>query len=155
MRLLLMVGFVVVLFAGVGAGGVMVYSKIRGIRNNNPLNIEKGDDWQGLAPVQSDLRFCVFTDAVYGIRAGARILANYSKRGVNTLEKIVSTWAPKNENDTEAYIKNVVKWTGFKRDRVITKNSGDYVPLIAAMIRQENGINPYSTETIAKGVALA
>lgn len=155
MNKFVIIGIVIFLFAGVSTGGVMVYSKIRGIRNNNPLNIEKGDDWQGLAPVQSDSRFCIFIDAVYGIRAGARILVNYSKRGVNTVEKIIATWAPKNENDTEAYIKNVMKWTGFERDRVITKNSGDYVPLIAAMIRMENGFNPYSNETIAKGVALA
>lgn len=147
---------IVLLVTGVGVGGVKVYSAVRGIRNNNPLNIERGSDqWDGMAPVQSDSRFLVFVDAVYGIRAAARILSNYAKRGVTTVEQIVSTWAPPNENDTEAYIRYVTEKTGFDRKRVVSKATGDYVPLLAAMIKMENGINPYSNETIAKGVSLS
>lgn len=156
MKNLIIAAAIVFLVMGVGVGGAKIVSSIRGIRNNNPLNIERGgDQWEGMAPVQSDSRFLVFTDAVFGIRAAARILANYAKRGANTVEKIVSTWAPPNENDTEAYIKFVTQQTGFKRDQVMNKSAGHYVPLLAAMIKMENGINPYSNETIAKGVSLS
>ena len=51
----------------------------RGERNFNPGNIDKSDStlWQGMAAVQSDPRFVVFSDAVFGIRALAKILLNY------------------------------------------------------------------------------
>lgn len=146
---------IIFILAIVTGGGAVVYSKIRGIRNNNPLNIRRGDDWQGLAPQQTDESFCQFTDAVYGIRAGARILQNYSKRGVNTLEKIISAWAPASENDLASYINDVVNKTGFDRKKIISKNAGDYSALIAAMISHENGFNPYSSDTINKGISLA
>lgn len=149
---LILAGLIVI--AGLGVGGVKIYSKVRGIRNNNPLNIELGAPWQGLSTVQDDGRFCQFSDVIYGIRAAAKILSTYAKRGLNTIEKIVSSWAPPNENDTESYIDFVVRQTGFSRNKVINKSAGDYVPLLKAMIKKENGFNPYSDATIEQGISL-
>lgn len=151
--LLVLAGLIVI--AGLGVGGVKVYSMVRGIRNNNPLNIRLGDNWDGLAPQQTDGAFCQFIDAIYGIRAAARILTNYAKSGANTIEKIISKWAPQSENDTESYIAAVESRTGFKRNKVISKSAGDYLPLLKAMIKQENGLNPYSDATIQQGIALS
>lgn len=156
--LFIIAGLIVV--AGLTVGAPKIISTIRGIRNNNPLNIEKGQDWQGEGDSNLDSRFEVYSDVVFGIRAGAKILMSYAGRGVNTVEKIISTWAPpivngKKENDTEAYINFVCKKTGFDRKKTISKNAGDYVPLLKAMITMECGVNPYSDETIKKGVALA
>ena len=39
----------------------------RGIRNNNPGNIRKGEKWKGLSPIQNDSSFCVFKSPEYGI----------------------------------------------------------------------------------------
>ena len=49
----------------------------RGIRNKNPGNIKLGTDWDGLADEQSDPVFCVFKEAVWGIRALVKILLTY------------------------------------------------------------------------------
>ena len=53
--------------------------KPRGIRNNNPGNIECGSPWQGLRTQKerTDNRFAQFTDPVFGIRALACVLITY------------------------------------------------------------------------------
>ena len=93
----------------------MTNSSTSGIRNNNPGNIRRSDDkWQGLAEVQSDSQFFVFTTPVYGVRAIARLLINYQdKYGLRTIHDIISKWAPPVENKTDAYIASVVQRTGF------------------------------------------
>lgn len=126
----------------------------RGIRNNNPLNIERtGDQWQGMAEHQTDSRFIVFTDPRYGYRAAARILQNYAKRGIVTLADIVATWAPSTENDTLSYINSVAARVEMDPQDVVT---ADRVPhLLAAMTVHENGKNPYSFDLIQEGVSWA
>ncbi|HCQ3021998.1 TPA: hypothetical protein OHP99_004980, partial [Escherichia coli] len=49
----------------------------RGIRNNNPGNLDKGSPWQGLAANPDEPRFCTFKDPVWGIRALAVTLITY------------------------------------------------------------------------------
>ena len=127
----------------------------RGIRNNNPGNIRHGDNWQGMKKTQTDKSFVQFVSPEYGIRAMVKVLRSYRARGVVTLEDIIQTWAPANENNTEAYIQSVMKKTGWGRQHVVAEMEGDYKTLIPAIIKHENGINPYSMDTINEGVALA
>jgi hypothetical protein len=133
------------------------YSLPRGIRVNNPLNIREdkdgGDLWQGEAAYDFDASFEEFTSPEYGIRAAVRILRNYRSRGIKTLEQIIATWAPANENNVEAYVQSVSKKTGISRSTVIT--DGDFPALIAAMIYHENGQQPYAMSVINQGIALA
>ena len=153
-------GYLVTLFV---VGGVLVMGgnkMARGIRNNNPLNIEhnKNNNWDGASAVQTDSRFVQFVSPVWGIRAAAKTFKTYSKRGVNTLAGIISTWAPpeKNgvfENDTEAYIASIEKQTGFSRHDYVGVER--YPALIAAMIKHENGSQPYAMELIHEGVSRA
>ena len=126
----------------------------RGIRNRNPLNIERTtDQWQGMAANQTDDRFVVFTDPRYGYRAGARIVASYRRRGLRTLAQIVNAWAPPVENNTGAYIGHMARRLGVDPDTVITDS---HLPgLFAAMTLHENGQNPYSLDLIAEGIAWA
>ena len=49
----------------------------RGIRNNNPGNLEMGSPWQGLTKTPQDNRFCSFITPAYGIRALAVTLITY------------------------------------------------------------------------------
>lgn len=127
----------------------------RGIRNNNPGNIDrvKGTTWAGAAADQSgDPRFVVFTAPEYGIRAMARILRTYRGRGLNTIQKIISTWAPSKENPTAGYITAVSGEVGLAPNVVVPDAA---IPrLIAAIIRHENGIQPYPAALIAKGIAM-
>lgn len=126
----------------------------RGLRNNNPGNIKRSKTaWVGLKPVQSDPIFLEFTDPVYGIRALYKILMTYKSRGLNTIEKIISTWAPSTENDTRAYIDTVAKRLGI--DPRLPLGPQHYTPLIKAIIHHENGKQPYDNATIEKGIALA
>ena len=114
----------------------------RGIKNNNPLNIRHNPDcFQGEVRPGTDRAFKQFKTAAYGYRAAFVTLGTYLSRGWNTIEKIVSHWAPPNENDTKAYIANVEKWSGVKRDKVLTAKDGeDFVKIVIAMCRVENGV---------------
>ena len=130
----------------------------RGIRNNNPGNIRHGANWLGLNPnVRNiDSAFCVFTAPVYGIRALAKVLINYKRiHGLNTVRQIVSRYAPPNENQTTAYIQSVAKQLGVYPDTVIDiEERGVLTVFIKAVIRMENGIQPYSDEIIQQGIDL-
>lgn len=130
----------------------------RGIRNNNPGNIEKSRDaWQGLAPAQTDSRFFQFTAPEWGIRALTRVLKNYQTRhGINTLRGVVNRWAPVTENPTEQYIRNLEAWTGFSADQALNlQDAATLAKLVPAIIRMENGVQPYPAALIAKGISLA
>lgn len=123
----------------------------RGIRNNNPLNIEfnPANNWQG--QIGTDGRFAIFDTPFNGIRAAARLLRNYDmKYGLNTVRGIVSRWAPPVENNTTAYVSSVAKRTGLFPDLVLA--AADYPPLVAAMIYHENGQQPYDMALINMAV---
>ena len=130
----------------------------RGIRNNNPGNIRHGANWLGLNTNGQDIgsSFCVFTAPVYGIRALAKVLINYKRiHGLNTVRQIVSRYAPPNENQTTAYIQSVAKQLGVYPDTVIDiEERGVLTVFIKAVIRMENGIQPYSDELIQQGIEL-
>lgn len=128
----------------------------RGIRNNNPGNIRRtGDHWQGLKSRQTDSEFFQFKEAFYGIRAMAVIIDNYKKQGFLTIDQIINRWAPSTENNTSAYIDTVYRHTKFPRGHVPLRSNGDYVTLIKAIIKHENGFNPYSDRTIKAGIMLS
>lgn len=129
---------------------------VRGIRNNNPGNIRlSGDKWEGLSATQSDPSFFQFASAEYGIRALAKILKTYRDTyGLTTVSEIITRWAPPTENDTRAYI------TAVAADMQVDPNSPldfsvELAPLVSAIIKHENGINPYSYATVATGVSMA
>ncbi|EAS1940677.1 structural protein [Salmonella enterica subsp. enterica] len=131
----------------------------RGIRNNNPGNIRQGDDWQGLVAKsqRTDKSFCQFTTPEYGIRAMIIILRNYQRRhGLNTVTGIINRWAPSNENNTQAYINSVAQATGVAPDqRIDTTDSRFMVKLLQAIIRHENGVQPYDFSVFVKALDLA
>ncbi len=130
----------------------------RGIRNNNPGNIRQGANWQGLNPNgrNIDSAFCVFESPVFGIRALAKVLINYKKiHGLNTVRQIVSRYAPPNENQTAAYIQTVAKQLEVYPDtKIDIEERGVLTVFIKAVIRMENGIQPYSDEVIQEGIDL-
>lgn len=128
----------------------------RGIRNNNPGNIRWGSDWLGLKKdgKLQDPSFCVFTTPVAGIRALAKVLINYKKiYGLKTVRQIISRYAPPNENQTTAYVQSVAKQLGVLPDVMINiEERGVLTVFIKAIIRMENGTQPYSDETIQQGI---
>jgi hypothetical protein len=122
----------------------------RGLRKNNPLNIRHNADvFQGEIK-GNDKSFKTFSTMPYGYRAAFVTLATYLSRGWNTIEKIISRWAPPSENDTEKYIANVEKWSGVPRNKVLTAADGaDYILIVTAMSFMENGKNADISEVQA------
>jgi hypothetical protein len=114
----------------------------RGHRNNNPLNIRHNkDNFQGEV-TGTDKSFKTFSCMPYGYRAAFVILHTYLTHGTNTIEKIISRWAPPTENDTANYIANVEKWSGVSRNKELTAADGtDYILIVSAMSFMENGKN--------------
>jgi len=138
-----------------GMTDTMASGKKRGIRNNNPLNIEysKRNKWRG--QVGSDGRFCIFDDDKWGFRAATRVLRSYQRRGINTIQSIVHTFAPSNENESDHYANLVAQWTGYgKHDLLDVRNDDTAAALIKAMARMEVGYR-YTTNEVMEGVKLA
>lgn len=131
-----------------GGGGVAVYTMTRGLRNNNPGNIRHGDQWYGMSPTQSDSEFVTFDSPVMGLRALMTLLHNYYTRyGLDTVQDIISRWAPPTENDTQSYIQNVANHTGFEPLQILDlKNSTTLIALAQAITSQENGLIPYALQ---------
>lgn len=118
----------------------------RGERNCNPLNIVKGSNWKGLRKTQTDSRFCQFESMLYGWRAGLVLLRNYiegrnaAKRCYDTIEKIISRWAPATENNTEAYIRKVSEEVGLdRRIRIKWRDRAMVCQIVKAMAHVECG----------------
>lgn len=142
--------------------------EVRGIRNHNPGNIDYHaiNPWNGLdVGKPSDGRFCRFISPEYGIRAMARVLRNYTKRdglpgvggpGIDTVREVINRWAPPSENVTSSYVASVAKAVGVEPDTTINiADRGVMTLLIEAIIRHENGQQPYSIELILRGIDMA
>ena len=141
---------------------------MRGLRNNNPLNIRRSTDrWQGAAETQTDKDFVQFQSMAYGYRAAWRILNTYYKKLKErkkhfTVENIIHRWAPPTENDTKAYIRTVLTLSGIgaQENLLPPENVDSYhrlSKLLEAMTVMENGIRPnkVDTEAIFQGYKLA
>ena len=140
----------------------------RGIRNNNPLNIRHSSDrWEGARIEQTDKSFVQFENMAYGYRAEWKTLESYWKYFHRTKQyynvtNIINRWAPPTENDTQAYIRTVLKLTSLGGKEHLPQPSRGVdterlVRMIAAMTTVECGI-PYKevdTDSIRKGFELA
>lgn len=118
----------------------------RGIRNNNPLNIRKGNNWQGERYPQTDKAFEEFESMQYGIRAGFKLIRKYMSgyngltKKFNTIELIIKRWAPPTENATQRYIDFVSKTTGIpSRMKLSFDNKKAMCDIVSAMIQVECG----------------
>ncbi len=118
----------------------------RGERNCNPLNLVRGIQWKGLRKEQTDSRFCQFVSMKYGWRAALITLRSYitglngKRRPHDTIEKIITRWAPPSENDTEAYIKCVSAAVGIDRRMKVKWQDRVFVcAIVKAMAYQECG----------------
>jgi hypothetical protein len=141
-------------------------STSRGLRNNNPGNIDRSPNnkWQGRMPREQmtvaqrdEKRFEVFASPPWGIRAICVLLISYQDRhGITNVQGFIHRWAPPVENDTGAYVNRVAKAVGVKPDAYI--NIHEYRrmrPMVEAIIRHENGVQPYSADVIEEGLRLA
>lgn len=113
----------------------------RGIRNNNPANIVRaGYRWLGMCEVQSDDRFCQFTDIKFGVRAFFILARFYRKKyHIRSVYGFINRFAPSCENNVASYVDYIMSNNhfphGFLRDDL------DYSILLYWIIRYENNLS--------------
>lgn len=105
------------------------------------MNIRIGNVWLGEVAKPTDPEFEQFCQMEYGLRAAFVILRRYIRRyGHNTIRTIVSTWAPKSENNTEAYITQIASRLKLDPDTPIKyEDSETMCKLVSAMCLVECG----------------
>ncbi|EIZ9152454.1 TPA: lytic transglycosylase catalytic [Escherichia coli] len=123
----------------------------RGERNNNPGNLNFAGQ-AGASLERPGGRFARFETAFDGLRALARQLMLYAGRGINSVEKIISTWAPASDNNnTTAYISAVSQRLGVDPRAALNMSDPQTMSaLMSSIIQHENGRNIYSRELINK-----
>ena len=140
----------------------------RGQRNNNPHNIRRtADRWEGVRIEQTDPSFVQFATMAYGYRAAWKTLESYwkhfhAKRQAFNVKNIIARWAPPAENDTQTYIRTVLKLSGLGGNENLPQPSrgvdiSRLERLLTAMTTVECGI-PYAqvdTQDIRQGFDLA
>lgn len=118
----------------------------RGIRNNNPGNLRSGPGGS----------FGHYATPMAGLVAMAKNLQAYSRRGLNTVASIINRWAPSNENDTAAYIRDVARELHVgAREQLNLKDPATLQRLMGAIVSHENGRNPYSATLMGAAAAQA
>lgn len=118
----------------------------RGIRNNNPLNIRKGNNWKGEVYSSTDGEFEQFVSMQWGVRAGFKILKNYMTgyggrvKALTNIHDIIHRWAPPSENNCKAYIDSVCRFSGLHEfERLQFSDRNKMLALVDGMIRVECG----------------
>lgn len=125
----------------------------RGIRSNNPGNLRAtGERWQG--QTGADGGFVTFDSPQAGVRALARTLMTYQDRhGLNTVEGIIGRWAPPRENNTPAYVLAVARAMGIEPTAELNVHDPATMRrLVEAIVRHENGQQPYPEALLRGGV---
>lgn len=137
------------------ARGNVPYGETRnnaiGFRNNNPGNLRAAANATG-----KNGGFSTFANDADGRAAMARQLMLYGDRGNNTLDGIIHTYAPQSENKTRAYIDSVSKATGYgAKEQVNLHDPETLKTIMAAMIKHENGAQPYTEEQLLNAIQTA
>jgi hypothetical protein len=110
-----------------------------GLRNNNPGNIRPGENWQGAISVNQN--FIVFENVLWGIRALGTDIRTKINNGYNTIQKLITRYAPPFENNTTAYINAVSNYTGISPTATLQANQSTLKLLMRAIMNVELGVS--------------
>lgn len=123
----------------------------RGLRNNNPGNIRRNSDvFQGEINPSRDKEFKQFKTMAHGYRAMFKILSNYYRKySLTTIRKMISRWAPENENNTSVYVSLVSSYAGIGPDDLLSFDREQMIRIVAGMSRVENGREADMSDVIA------
>ncbi|WP_274371735.1 hypothetical protein [Morganella morganii] len=124
----------------------------RGFRNKNPGNLREADNQIGLQGPEGDT-MAVFSSYRDGFAAMSRQLMLDAERGKNRIADYIEKYAPASENKTQEYIKMVSDQTGFGPYENLNMHDPQVLAkLMNAMIKVENGAQPFSYEQVMEGV---
>lgn len=136
----------------------------RGIRNNNPGNLNYVGQNGATLEEHSTPRFARFNSAFEGFAAlGKQIKAYYNGTSkaagyqkLQSVEDIISRFAPASENNTQAYINKLSKMIGVGRgDSLNIQDPQVLATLMNGITQIENGKNPYAPEMVLKAAQSA
>lgn len=134
----------------------------RGLRNNNPGNLRDFHlGWQGEAG-HDEAGYLIFNEhpnygrAYWGVRAMVKdLLDDHVHDGLRTVRAIITEYAPAADNNpTEAYIANVCRALQVQPDTSLDllHDRAQLGAMVRAMIRVENGAQPYSDAELDPGI---
>ncbi|HFF8968204.1 lytic transglycosylase [Serratia marcescens] len=136
----------------------------RGIRNNNPGNLNYVGQNGATLEDHATPRFARFNSAFEGFAAlGKQIKAYYNGTSkaagyqkLQSVEGIISRFAPASENNTQAYINKLSKMLGVGRgDSLNIQDPQVLATLMNGITQIENGKNPYAPEMVLKAAQSA
>ncbi|WGL93785.1 structural protein [Arsenophonus nasoniae] len=132
----------------------------RGIRNNNPGNIDynPSNNWCGQLEHDPAIesRFCRFASAEYGIRAIMCLLRTYQRKyHCDSVFALINRYASDIENDTSSYVKSVCNALSVNsNEKISTDDKKTLITMTKAIIQHENGQQPYSDNVFEKAYSL-
>ncbi|ELC3905485.1 lytic transglycosylase domain-containing protein [Escherichia coli] len=147
-------------------GGLQKYSNnvnrsaylSRGIRNNNPGNLNFAGQKGATLESGPNARFASFPTMLEGIAALDRQVMLYLKRGKNTIDQIIDIYAPSSDgNNTSAYKSYLSQYTGLGvREKIDGSNFEVMKKLIQGIINHENGAaaKAVSVEDVIRALAM-
>ncbi|MCW3806173.1 hypothetical protein [Plebeiibacterium marinum] len=144
-------------FQNWNGGNTYLSNAPRGIRNNNPGNlIYTNIKWNGKLPKEQnkDRRFEMFVAPVYGIRAMIKDLKNDIEKGKNTIPALIEEYAPRFENNTEAYINTVCKDLNVTKTAKLLPTKNTLRLLVLSITKIENGGNYVNNELFEKAYSI-
>ena len=102
------------------------------VGNNNPYNAKEPgkNTFQSFATPEAGKQW--FNDQ----------MGLYKNRNINTIEKIISTYSPPNENDTAGLITNAEKFTGIPKDQVLNMDDPQVLDMLSNMTLKNEGNLP-------------
>lgn len=115
--------------------------KPRGIRNNNPGNLNYAGQDGASKEEGENGRFAVFSSMRDGVAALYKQLQLYIGRGVDTIESIVNKYAPaSDDNNVGSYVRQLVGATGKGADERLSGSDTETIfKLMRGIINHENG----------------
>ncbi|WP_228260338.1 hypothetical protein [Klebsiella quasipneumoniae] len=79
--------------------------------------------------------------------AATKQLQIYGARGINTIDEISKRWAPSKENDTQEYIRHVVRTTGFNERQQLNLNDPKVLAKLISAMASKEGAGSRVTES--------
>ena len=113
----------------------------RGIRNNNPGNLNFAGQKGATLESGPNARFASFPTMLEGIAALDRQVMLYLKRGKNTIDQIIDIYAPSSDgNNISSYKSYLSQYTGLGvKEKIDGSNFEIMRKLIQGIINHENG----------------
>lgn len=118
----------------------------RGMLINNPFNLRISHNaWRGKVTPSKDKDFEQFQTYGDGCHAGVTTLCNYYKlHGCDTIAKIISRWAPPEENPTSSYTDFIAKRCGVDgNNQYNVLDAGNLFKLASGIVEFEQGSHEY------------